>query len=117
MGIRCDQMSFLLEGTLAYTQYPQLNHPNPRATWSVENEEIDLERSGSSMIQIPVKEGEWFCEACLWTNWVHVGTMEAEEMSKVMEIDASKFMSLSKKHTRCHKSTSSYAKCFVKELN
>merc|ERR1719191_2733024 len=86
-------MIFVVEGQLAYEQSTK---PSASPRYS--------------------GEGDWFCEACLWADWAHRGTMHAVDMTKLLAIDAAKFMSVAKKDC-VDKDVSLYARRFVNDLN
>jgi len=56
------------KGTLTYTQHPETSFV------AVVAEEI-------------VSAGDWFCEAALWCQWIHVGTMEATTQCQVVSVN------------------------------
>jgi len=37
---------------------------------------------------VPVAAGTWFCEAALWSHWIHVGTAEATAQCKLIVVKA-----------------------------
>jgi len=57
-----------------------------------------------------VWEGSWLCEAALWTEWVHVGTVEAVSPCSIMVVDAQKLMQAAKKKQR-YVTNHSYVQC------
>eukprot|EP00746_Dinoflagellata_sp_MGD_P001136 gnl/MRDRNA2_/MRDRNA2_102110_c0_seq1.p1 gnl/MRDRNA2_/MRDRNA2_102110_c0~~gnl/MRDRNA2_/MRDRNA2_102110_c0_seq1.p1 ORF type:complete len:838 (-),score=130.33 gnl/MRDRNA2_/MRDRNA2_102110_c0_seq1:534-2873(-) len=96
VGSRCKEMLFLLDGALLYHS-------------------VDPITKGPSVTKL--KEGTWCCEGCLWTDWVYAGSMEVVTNSKVLAVDAAKFISAAKEHSRTIQKTVQYAQKFVEDLN
>eukprot|EP00746_Dinoflagellata_sp_MGD_P027404 gnl/MRDRNA2_/MRDRNA2_164692_c0_seq1.p1 gnl/MRDRNA2_/MRDRNA2_164692_c0~~gnl/MRDRNA2_/MRDRNA2_164692_c0_seq1.p1 ORF type:complete len:266 (-),score=44.60 gnl/MRDRNA2_/MRDRNA2_164692_c0_seq1:172-948(-) len=88
-GTKCEQMLFVVEGTLGYRQGRKTQF---------------------------LREEQWCSEPCLWTNWLHAGTLEAMRTSKLLVIDAAKFLAVATKHATSMQKMSLYAQEFVKEL-
>ena len=95
-GTRCEQMIFVLEGQLVYHD----------AGHNAENRNPQY-----------LTAGDWCCEACLWAEWVHHGTMHAVANTKLMALDAAEFISVTMRHQMVIRKTSLYAERFVKALN
>jgi len=64
-GTTGDEAYCLTEGSITYTQEP----------------DFALEPSRTTL-----DEGTWFCEATIWSEWIHVGDMDAVTHSGVLEI-------------------------------
>eukprot|EP00931_Biecheleriopsis_adriatica_P110568 TRINITY_DN8485_c0_g1_i1.p1 TRINITY_DN8485_c0_g1~~TRINITY_DN8485_c0_g1_i1.p1 ORF type:complete len:1037 (+),score=234.90 TRINITY_DN8485_c0_g1_i1:103-3213(+) len=64
---------------------------------------------------ITVKEGEWMCEAVLWTRWTHVGTAKAKKETRLMTLDADAFQDIISTYPTVHASL--YAMEFVEYMN
>eukprot|EP00931_Biecheleriopsis_adriatica_P110569 TRINITY_DN8485_c0_g2_i1.p1 TRINITY_DN8485_c0_g2~~TRINITY_DN8485_c0_g2_i1.p1 ORF type:complete len:1040 (+),score=206.77 TRINITY_DN8485_c0_g2_i1:125-3244(+) len=62
-----------------------------------------------------VKEGEWMCEAVLWTRWTHLGTAKAKKKTRLMTLDADAFQDFISTYPSVHASL--YAMEFVEYLN
>merc|ERR1711904_6779 len=102
-------MIFLIEGTLLY-QWRTF-------TDGMDSNVNSQESSPTKVHTRYVKDGDWCCEACLWTDWVHIGTMQAIEISKALTINADKFLEVAAKHYAAIPKTSLYAQRFIKDLN
>merc|ERR1712190_549725 len=55
-----------------------------------------------------VEEGVWLCEAALWNDWIHVGTVRAQTPCRLVVVHVSKFLDASRRHARMHKLTKEY---------
>lgn len=62
-----------------------------------------------------VKDGEWLCEAVLWTNWMHCGTLQAETNCTLLVLDKEQFCYTISPFPTHH--ARDYAGAFVEELN
>lgn len=62
-----------------------------------------------------VDGGAWMCEGCLWTNWVHCGTLRALSESQMLCLDAKKFQDAFKSFQQSH--GNQYGTAFVDWLN
>eukprot|EP00746_Dinoflagellata_sp_MGD_P046592 gnl/MRDRNA2_/MRDRNA2_214532_c0_seq1.p1 gnl/MRDRNA2_/MRDRNA2_214532_c0~~gnl/MRDRNA2_/MRDRNA2_214532_c0_seq1.p1 ORF type:complete len:281 (+),score=41.64 gnl/MRDRNA2_/MRDRNA2_214532_c0_seq1:74-844(+) len=94
-GSKCEQMIFVMEGKLLYRWYG---------------------KDGKSREQY-LQEGDSCAEACLWAEHTHAGTLQAVTMSKLIEVDVAKFITVAKKHTTAIEYVSLYAMRFVEDLN
>jgi len=65
-GEICGSMYYMVAGVLTY---------------------IEADSSNSLL----VSAGTWFCEAVLWTPWVHQGTMSSNGESELLALDSAKF--------------------------
>jgi len=89
------RMFFVTDGSLAYAQI------------------LDSERFAKEM----VTSGQWFCEATLWTSWVHQGSMSAQRASNLLALDSETFQRLLKTVQASDQSARSYGAAFVAQLN
>eukprot|EP00928_Gymnodinium_smaydae_P017744 TRINITY_DN16786_c0_g1_i4.p1 TRINITY_DN16786_c0_g1~~TRINITY_DN16786_c0_g1_i4.p1 ORF type:complete len:1004 (-),score=157.35 TRINITY_DN16786_c0_g1_i4:245-3211(-) len=64
---------------------------------------------------INVRDGQWLCEAPLWTHWFHVGTTRAFAESQLLSLDADKFAQICASFPSEH--ALNYAQEFVGWLN
>jgi len=64
-----------------------------------------------------VIEGEWVCEAALWTTWLHQGDLQARVDCQVITVDAQLFAEAVKHHTPMFMKVRKYAMKFVAQLN
>jgi len=78
-----DKAYTLISGDLVYTQEPM--------TAAVDHQMV-----------VPVGPNRWFCEAALWTHWVHVGTAKARTPCQVLSISTSAMMELLTNHAKYH---------------
>jgi hypothetical protein len=62
-----------------------------------------------------VKEGQWLCEAVLWTRWTHCGTLMARSDCRMLAITAHAFHKACEKFPSLH--PGEYADQFVHHLN
>ncbi|CAK0856261.1 unnamed protein product [Prorocentrum cordatum] len=62
-----------------------------------------------------VKEGQWLCEAVLWTRWTHCGTLMARSDCRMLSITAQAFHKACEKFPSLH--PGEYADQFVHHLN
>merc|ERR1740121_2157942 len=68
-----DSCYVLTKGKLIYTQFP-----NSSPVREEVRTDVDL--------------GQWICEASMWCKWKHVGKVEAECNSQLVEIRAEEFL-------------------------
>eukprot|EP00931_Biecheleriopsis_adriatica_P118438 TRINITY_DN9384_c0_g1_i2.p1 TRINITY_DN9384_c0_g1~~TRINITY_DN9384_c0_g1_i2.p1 ORF type:complete len:922 (-),score=165.23 TRINITY_DN9384_c0_g1_i2:86-2851(-) len=88
------------------------------------SEAICLE-SGSLSYQRPtgddeatsVNPGDWLVEACLWTDWCHLGDAMASQESKIVSITAGQFAQLVSKHEASMKLASVYSTEFLQMIS
>ncbi|CAK0810169.1 unnamed protein product, partial [Prorocentrum cordatum] len=64
-----------------------------------------------------VTAGQWFCEATLWTNWVHQGSMSARRACNLLSLDSEAFQRLLTPVQATDHSVRNYAAAFVAQLN
>lgn len=64
-----------------------------------------------------VNKKSWFCEAVLWTPWVHQGSMLTNVSSELLAIDSSKFREVVMKYHTDLWIPKKYGEEFVKRLN
>jgi len=64
-----------------------------------------------------VGDGEWICEAALWTIWLHLGDAHAVTESQIVSISGEVFGSCVQMHSWLWMSLKQYAENFVDELN
>lgn len=63
-----------------------------------------------------INEWFWFCEAVLWTHWVHKGEMRAQEVCELICLDAKQFREVIGRYHRDFAFVRQYASAFVKDL-
>lgn len=66
---------------------------------------------------IPIGNGQWACEAVLWTPWEHCGEMIAAVESSLFALDALKFLAIVQEHRRGLHETLNYACLAVDYMN
>jgi len=71
-GAEAEAMYFILSGTVLYTQDPST--------------------SMVSALQHDVVEHRYLCEACLWTEWTHVGTAGAMSRCEIIHVSPAGLM-------------------------
>eukprot|EP00747_Dinoflagellata_sp_TGD_P080637 gnl/TRDRNA2_/TRDRNA2_160980_c1_seq2.p1 gnl/TRDRNA2_/TRDRNA2_160980_c1~~gnl/TRDRNA2_/TRDRNA2_160980_c1_seq2.p1 ORF type:complete len:364 (+),score=69.17 gnl/TRDRNA2_/TRDRNA2_160980_c1_seq2:96-1187(+) len=98
-GQASENMFFLLNGFMVYTQHPPY----------CKSEEANMPTG--------VKEGDWCCEPALWTLWVHRGEMQAETDCSLLSLNTAKFLSIARSHPMEMRLPMLYAKAFVEGLN
>eukprot|EP00930_Biecheleria_cincta_P024766 TRINITY_DN17691_c0_g2_i1.p1 TRINITY_DN17691_c0_g2~~TRINITY_DN17691_c0_g2_i1.p1 ORF type:complete len:742 (+),score=140.75 TRINITY_DN17691_c0_g2_i1:64-2289(+) len=60
---------------------------------------------------------EWFCEAALWTNWVHQGVMKAAENTEMIELNSERFQEAVKRSYSDMSLARKYATEYVYRMN
>jgi hypothetical protein len=97
-------MYFLSSGLLKYTLYQVLSHANTTKSMAG-GEEEDM-----------VLEGQWVSEAALWATWLHLGDLQALQVTHVVIIDAQVFGECISMNTPLYVVIRMYAQEFVKQL-
>lgn len=64
-----------------------------------------------------LNEGEWCCEASLWADWTHLGTLRTESMSEVLTINAQHFAEITLARRKVRQSAARYGRAYVERLN
>jgi len=64
---------------------------------------------------VPIKPGEWVCEAVLWTAWMHAGTLRAVTDCTLVALNAERFQKIVSAFPTDH--ARKYAENFVAALN
>eukprot|EP00435_Cladocopium_sp_Y103_P023873 s944_g5.t2 len=59
----------------------------------------------------------WIAEMCLWTPWLHMGNLEAKDISRLISIEVATFCDVVDKNQRVRRMASDYAVEFVRDLN
>lgn len=59
----------------------------------------------------------WIAEMCLWTPWLHMGNLEAQDISRLISIEVATFCDAVDKNQRIRRMASDYAVEFVRDLN
>jgi len=59
----------------------------------------------------------WVAEMCLWTPWLHMGNLEAQDISRLISIEVATFCDVVDKNQRIRRMASDYAVDFVRDLN
>jgi len=59
----------------------------------------------------------WFCEAVLWTSWVHQGTMRATDDSDLLALDSVRLQEVCLQHRAELPITRRYGREFVRSMN
>lgn len=92
-GRRCEQMFFVVAGTLAY----KYCEPPSASTVAQASSSTGIwdQRLARTHTRVRRSEdlgmGEWCCEVSIWCPWVHTGSMTAQEMSEVLAVDVAAF--------------------------
>lgn len=63
-----------------------------------------------------VNEGSWLCEACLFTNWIHVGLAEADTPCRFVSISTICVTTALKKERKIQQTAVAYAVAFYKRM-
>lgn len=58
---------------------------------------------------VHINDGTWLCEAALWSQWVHVGTLEAITTCQVLVVKAEVLLGIASQHETVARSTLEYA--------
>ena len=66
-GTACEHVHLIVSGDMKYEQHP-VSSPVPRC------------------VSKDIKEGKWLCEGGLWTQWIHVGRLEARSEVKLLNV-------------------------------
>jgi len=96
-GALAEQAYYVMRGRLRYTQVPE-----------------------SSMVlqdmQTEVQQGVWLCEAALWTDWEHVGMLEARVSCQLLSVNATGLLRVLQRHATVSAMTKSYGRNFHTRL-
>jgi len=63
------------------------------------------------------QSGARFCEAALWTNWVHTGKLSSQAHSTLLALDVEKFKTITFSFQEAFGLATNYARKFVNHLN
>eukprot|EP00811_Abedinium_folium_P026760 NODE_397_length_3091_cov_7.651822.p1 GENE.NODE_397_length_3091_cov_7.651822~~NODE_397_length_3091_cov_7.651822.p1 ORF type:complete len:842 (-),score=214.18 NODE_397_length_3091_cov_7.651822:565-2769(-) len=94
---KVDVMYFTHRGSLLYTQVPETSRVHTMKTKVVEI-------------------GRWLCEAAMWCEWVHVGSVEAQTNAEVLEVYYEGLMKSLNKHSSLRDLFTEYAIHFHRRL-
>merc|ERR1712203_152549 len=72
---------------------------------------------GPDGFEFDVAKKTWFCEACLWTSWVHMGDMVAVSDSSILCLDAEAFHHIATSFPALLEMARTYATSYITELN
>jgi len=67
-------------------------------------------------IEMFLEQGQWICEAALWTHWTHVGTLEAVSACELLMLKADQFLAELSEHKVLGRINCHYAKSFLARL-
>lgn len=74
--------------------------------------------AGDSLDNTLLQEvGAHCCEAALWTNWVHLGTMHIVASTEIISLSASGFADVMVKHRRMFHDVCHYGYLFIERMN
>lgn len=96
-GTESSQAYLVISGSLKYTQDPETSMVK-----------CDLERS--------VSKGDWICEAGLWSQWTHVGTLEVVNVCEVLEINGPNLAEALQRNSYVSQISGEYSKLFHARL-
>ena len=99
-----DRMIFLLKGQLQYTWLARLAGGEGPA-------------AGGEPETFLLEDGDWCCEASLWTRWVHVGTLQAVTESEILALDAKRFIDVTKEYHLVAHACALYCDLFLESMN
>lgn len=103
-----EQMIFVLKG--------QLSYKCSKAEKILTRRKTKRLRADTGVLSV-VGEGEWACEAALWTTWVHVGTLQALTVCDIVAVHKDDFAAVITTHKKVCELVQSYAENFVARLN
>lgn len=66
---------------------------------------------------VGVFKGDWFCEPCLWTEWMHVGQLYAQLECEIISVTATAFRELAVLHPIALQLIRTYAVIYISLLN
>lgn len=66
---------------------------------------------------VTLSHGDWACEACPWTPWVHYGMMRAKAESKLLLLDSERFQETAAQFQKREFYPRKFAQDFVAALN
>jgi len=104
VGEEARMVTFLTNGVLEY----MLGVPD-------DHDEVLSGRS--SMHKDILTEGQWACEAVLWTEWEHIGDLVAVTECQVIAVDSKSFAQAVQGNTLLLKALCKYAVRFLDNLN
>jgi hypothetical protein len=68
--------------------------------------------------KVSVEEGAWFCDAVLWTPWMHCGNMRVKsEQAHLVTLDVEVFIKIATSAPQVARSAAAFGKMFVGVLN
>lgn len=73
--------------------------------------------SGATVPVVGVYRGDWFCEPTLWTQWIHVGQLQAKLECEIIGLSATSFRELAILHPIALNLIRGYAVVFICLLN
>jgi hypothetical protein len=127
-GAKCANMFFCSKGILGYT--PSNMHVTTREADNGDDEDPDLEDEHAVEAlnkkkvagqdkngQVLLGEGNWCCEAALFTSWIHMGSMRAKTMVDLLAIEGDKFADITMSFRTVGPQMQEYAKTFIENLN
>jgi len=65
---------------------------------------------------VSVDSTQWVAEVCLWTPWVFMGDLVADDVTRLALLDADKFCEILSRDWQTHASAYRYAKDFVEHM-
>jgi len=125
-GHYADKMFFVVSGKMRYfppqgleNSMSDLQPSITNLTVSPSGKQFNLKRQSSykSLDLWTVTQGDWCCEASLWTHWWHAGTLRVAEMSEVLAIESMAFAKVISLHKGVYHNVARYGRAFVLNLN
>jgi len=119
-GQAAKHMFFLTVGMMAYSRQNVQNLSDvspfirPAMTARLSR---DSANSNSGVPDVTLAPGSWICEAVLWVDWTHVGSLYSASECDIVMVDADAFQVALKNNTASLREANTYAKGFLAGLN
>jgi len=117
-----ESMIFVLKGRLKYFPMEKKSKeeaspkPTPRTTTVSGPPKLSRSATFKAINANIIEEGDWCCEASLWTQWKYTGAMSAISMSKVLTINGLAFAKVTASYERVGGFSVRYGQAFVDML-
>lgn len=123
-GETCSCMYFHVSGDLQYVVYSSIIEALVLATGGGLSRRSTSKRGAASVFSMGpatdykrIREGQWLCEPCLYTNWSHKGDLLCDSHICVIKLDAGHFGHLVDSYPMVRRFGACHAARFVKMLN
>jgi len=110
-------MGFLAKGCLLYQRPPGMRWSTRKySTNHITPGHLAAYTARNKKRFIMVREGTWYCEACLWVPWVHHGTMAALIESEIITLNSDLFRQVALEHSQVFQECKNYAVAYLDHL-